>query len=108
MIGEWIIFVIDVNCLIEVVRIVCYYYENFDGLGYLDGFKGMDILLFLWIVLLIDNYDVMVVSCFYYKFCQYQVVMDIMISEGGVKYDFDLFYVFCVIIEKLEMCVCND
>lgn len=64
--GECIFCLVVLECVEEVVLIICYYYEFFDGSGYFDGLKGEGILLLCWILLVVDGYDVMVMVCFYY------------------------------------------
>jgi len=108
MIGERIILAIGANGSSDVARIVRHHHENFDGSGYPDGLKGTDIPLFSRIISLTDNYDAMAASRPYHTSRHHQAVMDIMVSEGGIKHDPDLLHAFSAIIEKSEMRARDD
>lgn len=103
LIGERIILAMGAERSPEIARVVRHHHENFDGSGYPDGLAGTDIPLLSRIISLADNYDAMAVSRPYHKARNHQAVMDILVSEGGVKHDPDLLHAFCALIEKSEM-----
>lgn len=102
LIGERIILSIGEDRCADLARIVRHHHENFDGSGYPDGLKSTDIPLFSRIISLTDNYDAMAESRPYHQARKHQAVMDILISEGGVKHDPDLLHAFCAVIEKSD------
>ena len=107
LIGERIILAIGEKEAAELARIVRHHHENFDGSGYPDGIKGTDIPLYSRIISLSDNYDAMAETRPYHKARQHQAVMDMLISESGVKHDPDLLHAFCAVVESSDHSI-ND
>ena len=107
LIGERIILAIGEGQAMELARVVRHHHENFDGSGYPDGLKGTDIPLYSRIISLTDNYDAMAETRPYHSARQHQAVMDILISEGGIKHDPDLLHAFCGVVENSDHCL-ND
>lgn len=103
LIGERIILAIGAEHSPAIAQVVRHHHENFDGSGYPDGLTGTNIPLFSRIISLADNYDAMAVARPYHTARRHQEVMDILISEGGVKHDPDLLRIFCTVIEKSKM-----
>lgn len=103
LIGERIVLAIGAERSPDVAQIVRHHHEYFDGSGYPDGLKGSAIPLYSRIISLADSYDAMAIARPYHKARQHQAVMDILVSEGGIKHDPDLLNAFCVVIEKSGM-----
>lgn len=102
LIGERIILSIGEGQAMELARVVRHHHENFDGSGYPDGLKETAIPVYSRIISLADNYDAMAESRPYHMARQHQAVMDILISEGGIKHDPDLLHAFCSAVENLD------
>lgn len=65
---------------INVVKeIVMGYYEKWDGLGYLLGFKGDDIFLSVCLMVFVDVYDVLICCCVYKELMSYEEVKVIIL-----------------------------
>ncbi len=101
-IGERIILAIADDKSPEVARIVRHHHEHFDGTGYPDRLSGTAIPLYSRIISLTDSYDAMAVTRPYHQGRGHQTVMDILVSETGIKHDPDLLHAFCAVIEKSE------
>lgn len=103
LIGEQILLATDDPRSPEIAQIVRHHHENFDGSGYPDGLKGTDIPLCSRIISLADNYDAMAVARPYHKARSHRDVIDILVSEVGIKHDPDLLHVFCALMENSEI-----
>jgi HD-GYP domain-containing protein (c-di-GMP phosphodiesterase class II) len=108
LIGEQILLATGDQRSPEIARIVRHHHENFDGSGYPDSLSGTDIPLYSRIISLADNYDAMAVARPYHKARSHNDVIDILISEGGVKHDPDLLHVFCTLMENPEIRLNQD
>ncbi len=102
LIGERIILAIGEGEAAGLARVVRHHHENFDGSGYPDRLRGTGIPLYSRIISLTDNYDAMAETRPYHKARQHQAVMDMLISEGGVKHDPDLLHAFCAVVENSD------
>lgn len=108
VIGERIILALGSDKSAEVARIIRHHHENFDGSGYPDKLSGTDIPLFARILSLADSYDAIAVTRPYHQARRHQTIMDILVSEGGIKHDPDLLHAFTAVIEKSEMRARDD
>ena len=103
LIGERIVLAIGAENSTEIAQVVRHHHERFDGSGYPDRLAGTDIPLYSRIISLADNYDAMAITRPYHKARRHQQVIDILVSEGGIKHDPDLLHAFCTMIEKSAM-----
>ena len=103
VIGEQIILAMNGQKSPEIARTVRHHHEHFDGSGYPDGLRGMEIPLYSRIISLTDSYDAMVETRPYHRSRQHREVMDILHGESGGKHDPDLLHVFCQVIEQSSM-----
>ena len=108
LIGEQILLATGGPRSPEIAQIVRHHHENFNGSGYPDGLSNTDIPLCSRIISLADNYDAMAVARPYHKARGHQEVIDILVSEVGIKHDPDLLHAFCALIEKSEMRASQD
>lgn len=63
------------------------YYEKWDGIGYLYGFKGEEISIEGCIVIIVDVFDVLMLKCFYKKVWLVEEVIDLLKDEVGKYFD---------------------
>ncbi len=108
VIGERIIRALGSEKSTEVARVVRHHHENFDGSGYPDKLHGTAIPVLSRIISLTDSYDAIAVSRPYHRARRHQAIMDILVSEVGVKHDPDLLHAFTSVIEKSEMRARDD
>lgn len=103
LIGEQIVLAINGGRASGIARTVRHHHEHYDGSGYPDGLKGSDIPLDSRIISVVDSYDAMIARRPYHNARDHQAVMDILISESGIKHDPDLVHAFGAVIEKSPM-----
>lgn len=103
LIGEQIVLAINGGRASGIARTVRHHHEHFDGSGYPDKLKGNDIPLDSRIISVVDSYDAMIARRPYHNARDHQAVMDILISESGIKHDPDLVHAFGAVIEKSSM-----
>lgn len=103
LIGEQIVLAINGGRATSIARTVRHHHEHYDGSGYPDGLKGNDIPLDARIISVVDSYDAMIARRPYHDALDHRAVMDILISESGIKHDPDLVYAFGAVIEQSAM-----
>jgi len=108
IIGERIILALGNEKANEVARVIRHHHENFDGSGYPDRLHGTAIPVLSRIISLTDSYDAIAVSRPYHRARRHQAIMDILVSEVGIKHDPDLLHAFTSVIEKSEMRARDD
>jgi len=102
-IGERIILAIGSEKSTEVARMIRHHHEHFDGSGYPDGLSNTQIPVLSRIISLTDSYDAIAKNRPYHQARQHSAIMDILVSEVGIKHDPDLLHAFSSVIEKSEM-----
>lgn len=97
VIGVEIMFVIEQFKLLLLV--ICWYYECWNGQGYLDGFVGENILFMVWIVVVVDIFDVVMMQWVYQDLCIVEEVFEIIECFNGIGFDFKVVEVFMLVYD---------
>ena len=79
-----------------------YHHERFDGQGYPDGLKGVQIPLEARIMAIVDTYDALVSKRCYKDNLPYEDVFDIIESNMGTQFDPSLNQYFIAARESIE------
>jgi HD-GYP domain-containing protein (c-di-GMP phosphodiesterase class II) len=77
-----------------VARIIASHHESYDGTGYPEGLKGVDIPISSRIIAVADAYDAMSSDRPYRKGLEMEVVIDEMKRVAGTQLDPDLVKIF--------------
>jgi len=77
----------DIKQLKDVVEIIKYHHERFDGSGYPDGLKGNDIPLNSRIIAVADTYDSIVSDRSYREGLRHDEAMHIIEIQSGKQFD---------------------
>ncbi len=83
-------------------EIAYYHHESWNGTGYPDGLKGVDIPLSARIVSLPDVYDALTSPRVYKEAYSHEKAADIIFSEKGAKFDPDIVDTFNANIDKFN------
>lgn len=90
----------DIKQLKDVVEIIKYHHEWFDGNGYPYGLKGDEIPLNAKIISIVDAYDGMVSNRSYRKGLSHEEAMKLLIGQSGQQFDPVVVEAFCAIIPQ--------
>lgn len=93
----------SVHFLNDVVPIVLYHHERFDGRGYCAGLKGQDIPLGARIVAVADVYQALTSDRPYRKAYSKEVALKIIKEASGTQFDPEIVKLL-VSIEVIEIC----
>ncbi len=88
------------DCAEQVAPIIRHHHESFDGRGYPDAIKGDQIPLPCRVLLIADAYDAMVTPRPYHGARSHEVVMGILSSDAGRKFDPAALLEFSRVIER--------
>jgi len=77
-----------------------YHHEKYDGTGYPDGLKGIDIPLYGRIIAIADAFDAMTANRVYRKRMPFSRVMSEMKNGRGKQFDPELLDVFLNLIDE--------
>lgn len=92
-----------VDQLQPIVPIIRHHHENYDGTGYPDGLKGIDIPFLARIIRVVDSYDAMISHRPYKKPLSIQAAIEELQANAGIQFDPDLVPPFIEIIyEEIE------
>lgn len=88
-----------------VVEVVLYYYECWDGKGYLQGLQGEVILLLGCIVVVVDYFDVLMMDCCYWFVFVDDCVFVMLVDQLGGVFDLVIVLIFLVyVVELIVLC----
>lgn len=90
----------DIKQLKDVVEIIKYHHEWFDGNGYPYGLKGDEIPLNAKIISIVDAYDGMVSNRAYRKGMSHEDAMKVILEQSGKQFDPVVVQAFCAIIPQ--------
>lgn len=90
----------DIKQLKDVVEIIKFHHERFDGGGYPSGLAGEQIPLNARIIAVADAYDSMVSSRSYRKGLSHQEALSRIIEQSGKQFDPMVVQAFNLIIEE--------
>lgn len=90
------------NLPYEITGTILFHHEHWDGSGYPQGLKGLDIPLFARIVLIADTYDGIVSERPYHKSTVTQTALDRM-NETITWFDPKLFAVFLSVLREVRI-----
>lgn len=90
----------DIKQLKDVVEIIKYHHERFDGSGYPYGIKGDEIPLNARIISIADSYDSMVSNRSYRKGLSHEEAMKKIIEQSGRQFDPVIVKAFSTIIPQ--------
>ncbi|MBO7356155.1 MAG: HD-GYP domain-containing protein, partial [Lachnospiraceae bacterium] len=77
-----------------------YHHEKYDGTGYPDGLKGIDIPLYGRIIAIADAFDAMTANRIYRKRMPFSQVMSELRNNRGKQFDPQLLDVFINLIDE--------
>jgi len=85
----------QIRFLKEVIPLILYHHERFDGQGYLEGLKDKDIPLGARIIALADVYEALISDRPYRKAYSKEEALDIIKKEGrGTQFDPEIVDIF--------------
>lgn len=91
------------NALLKMaIDIVQYHHEKWDGSGYPEGLRGMQIPLSARITAVVDVYDTLISTRCYKEAYSHEQAMQIMNEEAGRSFDPDIIDVFNKIQRQLR------
>ena len=88
----------DIDQLSEVVNIVKYHHEHYDGSGYPSGIKGDEIPLLSRIIAITDAYDSMVSNRAYRKSLTPEEATEVLKNMAGKQFDPNLIQTFLEVL----------
>ena len=88
----------DIDQLSEVVNIVKYHHEHYDGSGYPSGIKGDEIPLLSRIIAITDAYDSMVSNRAYRKSLTPEEAVGVLKNMSGKQFDPELTQTFLEVL----------
>ncbi|MFC1577197.1 diguanylate cyclase [Candidatus Omnitrophota bacterium] len=91
-----------IHFLKELVPIILYHHERFDGFGYSAGLKGEEIPIGARIVAIADVYQALVANRPYRKAYTKQEALDIIKAGAGTQFDPKLVDAFIAVINQEE------
>lgn len=91
----------DINQLKEVIDIIKYHHEHYDGSGYPYGLKGNDIPQLARIIAITDAYDSMVSNRAYRKSLTTDEAINVLRNMAGVQFDPELTQIFIDILPQV-------
>ena len=89
-----------IHFLEEIVPIILYHHERFDGLGYSLGLKGKDIPLAARIISVVDVYQALILDRPYRKAYNKKEALRAIESGSGTQFDPDVVKVFLEIMRS--------
>ena len=92
----------DINQLKEVIDIIRYHHEHYDGTGYPYGFKGEEIPLLSRIISITDAYDSMVSNRAYRKSLTTDEAVKVLKELSGIQFDPEITKIFIEILPNLN------
>lgn len=84
----------------EVLECVRYHHERYDGNGYPDGLKGLEIPLLSRIICVADSYHAMVSNRSYRKSLGHEYAVSELINNKGTQFDPMIVDAFLSVLEK--------
>ena len=91
-----------IRFLTKAIPIIKHHHENFDGTGYPDRLKGLQIPLGSRIIAIADSYDALTSKRAYRDKYSSEKAISIMKRANGKKFDPNLFKLFMEYIQKKE------
>lgn len=86
----------------ELVPIIRYHHENFDGSGYPEGLKGPEIPLSARIIAIAESFDAMTNPNSYRSLMDQKIAMADLRRLAGIRYDPKLVDIFCEEVPALN------
>src|SRR5574344_345650 len=90
----------DIKQLKEVVEIIKYHHEKFDGTGYPYGLKGDEIPVSSQIIAIADAYDGMVSNRSYREGLPHEEAVKRIVEKAGTQFNPDVVKAFKIIVDE--------
>ncbi|MDZ5252473.1 diguanylate cyclase [Clostridium sp. LIBA-8841] len=90
----------SVNSLKEVVPLILYHHERYDGFGYPEGLKGEDIPYLARVLTVVDSFDAMTSSRPYNKRKTYDEGLEELNRCSGTQFDSKIVEVFTEVVRE--------
>ena len=90
----------SVNSLKEVVPLILYHHERYDGFGYPEGLKGEDIPYLARVLTVVDSFDAMTSSRPYNKRKTYDEGLEELNRCSGTQFDSKIVEIFTEVVRE--------
>jgi len=93
----------DIKQLSDVVEIIKYHHERFDGSGYSTGLKGQEIPLGARIIAILDVYQALISDRPYRKAYNEKEALGVIREGAGKQFDPELVKIFMQVIDAIQV-----